>query len=157
NDFLASADRWGSDCAGIVTDIIEEPPGNPALVEFTLTPQCLKAQIRRTLSQRDRNGNPGTGGLPCHLVGKPPKGDWDMAVYQITRLVYLARKSPALLDNHPTRTKLDQLMSISGPLQGESYGLFDCGNPDNTTGKAQDRADEADFYDDGFFHDVGDL
>jgi hypothetical protein len=78
-------------------------------------------------------------------------------------MVYLARERPDLLakdaelDDLDPHAKLDQLLTLSGALQGQSYGLFDCGNPDNTTGSAEERAADAAFYDDGFFDTVGDL
>lgn len=149
---------FGDECNTAATDVLPSPgPDKPALIEFRLTPSCLRAQVNAVIATRDRFGtNPGSDGLPCQVIGKAAKGDWDMTVYQLTRLVYLARGDRALF--HPrTLGKLDQLLTLSGPLQGESYGLYQCGNPDNTTGSAQDRADEADFYDDGFFSDVGDL
>lgn len=149
---------FGDECNTAATDILPAPaPEKPALIEFRLTTGCLRAQVNAMIATRDRFGtNPGSDGLPCQVIGKAAKGDWDMTVYQLTRLVYLARGDRALF--HPsTLGKLDHLLTLSGPLQGESYGLYQCGNPDNTTGSAQERADEADFYDDGFFSDVGDL
>lgn len=150
--------RFGEACNSAVVDLVTPPPpGQQAHLVFELTMGCLKAQINKVLMTRDRFGsNPGSSGLPCHAVGKPTPGDWDMAVYQLTRLVYIARGVPDLFLND-TRAKLDQLLTISGPLQGDSYGLYQCGNPDNTTGSAEERAAEADFYDDGFFDDLGGL
>lgn len=149
-----------NDCDNAATEIVipnEDEVGKPALIEFELTPGCLRAQINAVLATRDRFGsNPGSAGLPCFLVGKPTEGDWDMAVSKLTRLVHLARGDRSLFDARTVR-KLEQLLTLSGPLLGESYGLYQCGNPDNTVGSAQERADEADFYDDGFFSDVGDL
>jgi hypothetical protein len=149
---------FGDDCGTAATDILPAPaPDKPALIEFRLTPGCLRAQVNSVLATRDRSGtNPGSDGLTCHVKGKAAKGDWDMKVYQLTRLVHLARGDRTLFAPSTLR-KLEQLLTLSGALQGESYGLYQCGNPDNTTGSAQERADEADFYDDGFFSDVGDL
>ena len=150
--------RFGNACGAAVSDLIPATsPATQAHLEFTLTPACLRAQINTALQTRDRFGaNPGSSGLPCHVVGKPTPGDWDMAVYLLTRVVYLARGERALFTD-ATRAKLDHLLTLSGPLQGESYGLYQCGNPDNSTGSAEERAAEADFYDDGFFDDVGNL
>jgi hypothetical protein len=150
--------RFGSACDKVVTDLIPAPSADQqALIEFKLSPECMRTQVNVALMTRDRFGtNPGSSGLPCHVVGKPTPGDWDMAVFQLTRLVFLARNVRALFDSQ-TLTKLNQLLTLSGPLQGESYGLYQCGNPDNTTGSAEERAAEADFYDDGFFDDVGSL
>jgi hypothetical protein len=150
--------RFGDACATAVADIVAAPSiTEQAQLQFNLTPACLRAQVNTALMTRDRFGtNPGSTGLPCRIVGAPTPGDWDMAVYQLTRLVYLARGDRTLFTD-ATRARLDQLLTLSGPLQGQSYGLYECGNPDNSSGSAEERAAEADFYDDGFFSDVGDL
>jgi hypothetical protein len=149
--------KYGTECAAAFIDVLPAAGSGNATLSIALSPDCLRAQVNRILAKRDRfDSNPGSAGLPCHVVGAPPHGDWDMSVYQLTRLVFLARADRALF-TEDTRAKLDQLLTLSGPLQGESYGLYQCGNPDNTTGSAEERAAEADFYDDGFFDHVGDL
>jgi hypothetical protein len=151
-------DRYGAACDGSADDIISPTNTNePRRIVFRLKQQCLRTQIRTELMNREQTGRPGSSGLPCYLAGKAPGGDWDMAVYQLTRLYHVGRLDPTLFDKATYDRLQNDLLTISGARELESYPVLGCSYPENTTGSAQERADEIDFYDEGFFDDIGDL
>ncbi|WP_354140022.1 hypothetical protein [Bradyrhizobium sp. LB11.1] len=144
---------------GSTTPVQFTPNPNPRLltVEFNLDQGCLMAEINQTLQSRVRVGDPGTDGAPCFALGTTT-GDWDMAVYQLVRLVNLNERKEAMAFDATTISHLDDLLTISGELQADSYPIFGgCGNTNTTTGSAQDRADAVKFYDRGLFDDMGGL
>lgn len=142
-----------SPCGNIVTGIT--PKVYPGFVEYRadyhLTAECLERQIAHVILAKDfvRHGNPGTGGLPCVLVGTKD-GDWDMGVARLTRLrFYLQRAEPRLgQKGRDVLTKLHtRLLTLSGEPADEVHHIAGCGNPDNSYGTARDRLDDNDFYD----------
>jgi hypothetical protein len=142
-----------SPCGNIVTGIATKV--FPGFVEyradFHLTADCLERQIAHVILAKDfvRHGNPGTGGLPCVLVGTTD-GDWDMGVARLTRLrFYLQRAEPRLgQKGRDVLTKLHtRLLTLSGEPAKEVHHIAACGNPDNSYGTARDRLDDNDFYD----------
>ena len=155
---LVFTNRYGSVCDKSAIDILTPTdPEEPRWIRFKLTQPCLRSEIRTALLKREQTGRPGSGGLPCYFAGKAPDGDWDMAVYQLTRLYHVGRMDPTLFDKTTYDKLQNDLLTISGALDLESYPLGGCSYPENTTGSAQERADEVDFYDEGFFDDIGDL
>jgi hypothetical protein len=123
-------------------------------VTYSLSASCLEGQINYVILARDlvRTGNPGSDGLPCHLFGTAPEGDWDMAVAQLTRLTFLLRKAGTLrtmsAESTDAMDKLQtRLLTLSGGAAEEVHEIWQCGNPDNQYGSARDRLDDEDFYD----------
>jgi hypothetical protein len=151
-------DRYGPDCGDAATDIVSPAsPSEPRRIRFELKQKCLRRQVRTELMRREQTGRPGTNSLPCYGVGKAPKGDWDMAVYNLTRLYYVGRQDPLLFDDATYAKLQNNLLTISGWLELDSYPAGGCEYPQNTTGSAEERANEVDFYDEGFFEDLGDI
>lgn len=155
-------DTFGPACDWTVPDVtaIVHPKtaDRPGFVEYRVTYSlsfsCLERQINSVILARDfvRRGNPGSSGLPCHLLGKPPEGDWDMSVALLTRLTFLLRKAGMLstmsTESADAMNKLQtRLLTLSGGLAEEVHEIWQCGNPDNQYGSARDRLDDNDFYD----------
>jgi hypothetical protein len=151
--------RWGEFCAGILQSVTPETVGGlkSYLLEFSVSRRCMIAQINATLLSRSKVGNSGTSGLPCSFVDTAGPGDWDMAVISLVRAVYLNKLfGGGAIGEKAGKHVFDNLLTISGEMMSDSYGPHECGNGENDTGSAQDRADEEDFYD-GFFSELGDV
>jgi hypothetical protein len=137
-----------------LTGLTEDRPGFVEYrVTYSLSFSCLERQINSVICARDfvRTSNPGSSGLQCHLFGKAPGGDWDMAVAQLTRLTFLLRKAGMLrtmsAESASAMYKLqNRLLTLSGKPAEEVYPIWQCGNPDNQYGSARDRLDDKDFY-----------
>lgn len=153
----AFASMWGSEnCGGVLSSVSRE--NNTFLLTFSVTRACMVEQVNRALASRAKIGSPGTNGLPCRIVGKAGQGDWDMAVIALLRAIYIDRKYHLNVISSDTKQHVfNNLLSISGELEGDSYDVASCGNQDNDQGSAQERVDEEAFYNDGFFGDLGDL
>jgi hypothetical protein len=130
-------------------------------VDFAVTPACLAKQINMSLERMTVVEQMGTHGSPCRVFGTSG-GDWDMSVINLTRLAYLERR-------HSERTGIrivqaaalanlrEHLMSADGGPADEKYALTGCGNTEESSGSAQERADERDWTDEPFWQSVGDL
>lgn len=163
-----SFDTYGPACDATVSEVepvVIKNEGQKAVVEYrvtySLSHTCLERQINSVILARSfvRVGNPGSSGLPCHLVGSPRKADWDMAVALLTRLTFLLRKAGTL--RTPTAESADamdklqtRLLTLSGEKAQEVHPIWHCGNPDNQYGSARDRLDDNDFYDPDLGKDV---
>jgi hypothetical protein len=148
-------------CTGILDEVSPSKIPNALTLRFKVSGLCMRQQINHTLSRRaefGQVGNAGTSGLPCRVVGDAGHGDWDMGVIGFVRILYVDKLRNADSFNPGVRDDvIRNLLTISGPLEPESYGLFQCGNTEHDKGAPQDRADERAFYNDGFFDDLGDL
>lgn len=157
----AFARRWGAQCDGILKSVTPEPGINGVksyVLEFAVGRRCMIEQINRALVTRQKNGNPGTTGLPCSFVDKAGHGDWDMTVIALLRAVYLDRNLGTAAIAPATNVYVfNHLLTISGSLEPPTYGLHECGNTENDTGPPGERSDEDDFYDDDFFRGLGDI
>jgi hypothetical protein len=155
-------DTFGPACDSTVADVttLQHPKTADAAgyveyrVKYSLSAACLERQINSVILARDfvRTSNPGSSGLQCHLFGKAPGGDWDMAVAQLTRLTFLLRTASTLrtmsTESADAMDKLQKrLLTLSGGPAEEVHEIWQCGNPDNQYGSARDRLDDEDFYD----------
>ncbi len=90
-------DLYGPDCSDVVrkfpveTSFYDDKGNKLQGIELRLDRECLIAQVSSVLLRFQRDGDPGTDKLPCHINGMR-KGDWDQAVYQLTRFDYLLRR-----------------------------------------------------------------
>jgi hypothetical protein len=128
-------------------------------VTFDVSWACMAQQINVALD-RDHavvKGHLGTEKLPCGL-GNTGDGEWDVSIRDLIRIVYLDRDShnPILIEDTKNHI-INDLITVSGPLEEESYSLFECGNQENDTGSPQERADERSWTDSGLWDDIGDL
>jgi hypothetical protein len=126
--------------------------------KFVITPACMRLQINLVLSRISSEGRQvGTEGSACHIIGKS-KGDWDVVVRDLTRVVYLnMRNSERFILFEDVATYVsDQLLTLSGPPGPTSYSLFECGNTENSTGTPLDRAAERSWLDDTL-DSIGDI
>lgn len=171
--------EYGGDCENSAKDLRRTFPDASTdskqsrlyTLAVVISDKCLRTQVNAVLASRTQYGksigtddaeklNPGTDGLPCRIVGKARKGDWDMAVTELTRIFYVNKdlRNPVLKAGSNAYTNVDEkLLSLSEALQGETYGALSCGNNDNTYGTAEERAAEADFYDKPTFQTLGDI
>jgi hypothetical protein len=120
--------------------LVRDGPG----AKFVVTPSCMQRQINVVLSRIKVTGQAGSSDLPCHVFGGTTKGEWDVVVRDLTRVFYLnARNSERriLFDDVATYVQ-EKLLTLDGPPGLASYSLFQCGNQEEHTGSAQDRADE---------------
>jgi hypothetical protein len=162
-------DTFGQQCDSVasVTAIVHPKTAEWAgwveyRVTYTLSPDCLERQINHVILARDvgrGDNNPGSSGLPCHLIGSAPHGDWDMAVTNFTRLTFLLRTAGTLRqmssESGETMSKLQsRLLTLSGGPAAEVHPVWGCGNPDNQYGSARDRLDDNDYYDPDLQKDV---
>ncbi|MBA8903174.1 hypothetical protein [Phyllobacterium sp. P30BS-XVII] len=152
----AFASMWGSKCQEALSSVSRE--NDAFLLTFSVSRACMVDQVNRALKSRVKIGSPGTNGLSCRILGKAGQGDWDMAVIALLRALYIDRKYHLNVIFSDTKQYVfNNLLSISGELEGDSYDVASCGNQDNDQGSAQERVDEEAFYNDGFFGDLGDL
>jgi hypothetical protein len=77
------------------------------------------------------------------LGGWIEKGDWDVTVRDLTRIRYMDRLSPVTRVLLPdTQDHIDEkLLTISGAVGPDRYPVLSCGDTEQTTGSAEDRAD----------------
>lgn len=137
----------------------EEP--DALRVDFTVTPACLAKQINRSLERMVVVEQMGTHGSSCHVFGKSG-GDWDMSVVNLTRLAYLERRHVEqtgirLVQASALANLREHLMSADGGPAEEKYPLAGCGNTEESSGSAQERADERGWTDEPFWRSVGDF
>jgi hypothetical protein len=128
-------------------------------VTFDVSRACMAQQINVALDRdhAKKEGRMGTEKLPCGL-GNTGAGEWDVSIRDLIRIVYLDRGSPnPILNPDTTNHIINDLISVSGPLEEESYSLFECGNQEDDTGSPQERADERSWTEDGLWDDIGDL
>jgi hypothetical protein len=132
-------------------------------IDFLVTPGCMVAQINAALERMEVNGQMGSDKLPCDLyLGGTVHGDWDVSVRNLTRLAYLSVRflNPNTRNLiHPAAYKqlTEQLLTAAGPPAEESYPVTGCGNSEQSTGSAQERADERDWTDAPFWRTIGDI
>ncbi|MGE0237278.1 MAG: hypothetical protein AB7F09_08200 [Parvibaculaceae bacterium] len=154
--------RFGEACNDVLDTAViapDRPDGRKAYrLKFNVSANCLRAEINEALLKREVVGHPGTTGLPCRVLGSAGEGDWDMSLIGLVRMLYVDRQTGANAIEPKTRDYvIANLLTVSGPLEPESYGMFQCGNQERDTGPPQERADESAFYDDGLWDDLGDL
>lgn len=132
-------------------------------VDFQVPHDCLVAQINWSLEKMAVVGHMGTDGSQCHVVAKN-KGDWDVAVRNLTRLDYLNRRyarrqtpAPEIIHAAALQNLDEQLLTADGAPADEKYAIADCGNTEDSTGTSQDRADERDWTDEPFWQTLGDI
>jgi hypothetical protein len=149
-------------CRNVVLEMKHDEKGKLTHAKFQVSRECMRQQINVVLRNAVVLGQVGTENLPCiDLSIVPPRvfdarpGEWDAALWSITRIFYLHRqnKERNILDDgdgaDSTRKHIqEQLMTLDGPLGTPSIGLLQCGNPERSTGSARDRADERSWLDD---------
>ena len=139
-----------------------------ATVDSHVSGRCLASEIAVILSGIQRGDSfPGTSGLPCDLstLGALPlkgvltKGDWDMQMTALIRILYLDRMNLRDTGNssilgefrpplgYPNDSSLwgyvqDELIVLDGGPGQDSYSWTACGDNEADTGTPQDREDE---------------
>jgi hypothetical protein len=144
----------------------------PAIdVDFEVTWACMVDEVNFALMEAQANGYVGTDKMICGFFRKPSgelaadpvseltPGDWDVVVRDLLRVTFIDRNARNLVLAPATQTHIfNHLLTISGPLEEESYSIFECGNQERDTGSAQERADEDSWTnDDGPLKDFVDL
>ncbi|MGE5278391.1 MAG: hypothetical protein ACM3SU_15465 [Acidobacteriota bacterium] len=154
-DFAA---LFGPGCPNLITAVAKRPDGDLD-VSFTVPHNCLRDQVNVALAQMSVTGHMGSSGAPCHITGtiKEEEANWDFSVRDLIRVLYLDEKVHGELLNAPVR---DHIRSDLIPLRidspGEDYSFLGCGNTEDASGDAADRADEGDFLDD-VWNGLGDI
>jgi hypothetical protein len=141
-----AVDEHGTAIKGIVDSAEVVEPGQSGAaddvlrLQYTVTRDCLKAQINATIAKMIVVGSMGTDGLSCMQIGPKRQGDWDQSLIELIRMAYLQDRYFVL--DWPTSEKLrNDLLTTDGPPADESYPLTGCGNTEESTGTAQERAD----------------
>jgi hypothetical protein len=132
----------GTPIKGII-DAARWGPLGTLILDYTVTLDCLAAQVDAAVSKLTVVGSMGTDKLKCMQLGPERQGDWDMSLIELIRMTYLEdRYGPDLL-TFPVREYLrNKLLTADGPPADESYSLLGCGNTEESTGTAEERADE---------------
>lgn len=129
-------------------------------IDFEINQPCLLAQAAAALGAMIRPYDaskgmyvePGTKGDPCYGPFGAVAGDWDMALRDLTRIAFLIKRyhfdsDPQFLGAY--QHLRNELLNLDGGPVAESRNvLFSCGNQQNDTGTAQERADNRGFGDD---------
>lgn len=168
-------DRYGPGCGAVLKKVdirtVEyDGAGRTAFdLSFEVNRNCMVEQINRVINPppdspfpRRAAGRPGTSGLPCRLFQNAGKGDWDMAVTGYLRAYYLNLEAEQLPDDPPLLQSsqdyiFNNLLTLSGALEDESYPLTGCGNSEMDLGNPQERADEFEADEKDFWDYVGDF
>jgi hypothetical protein len=144
------AAQFGPACSrqagGPVEGIVERAgPGQQSgavHIAYSITRDCLQAQVRFAINGFAVDGHMGTDKTRCMQVGKERHGDWDMALIELIRMAYLADRYPGLLGLEADNKLRDWLLTADGPPADTTYSLLGCGNLEESTGTAEDRADD---------------
>lgn len=155
----ASFDRDGSPIKGVIdsAQALDLNQGGPVRVNFTVTRSCMWDQINAAVSQMAVVGQMGTDGLRCMQVGSKRHGDWDMSLRNLTRIIYLDLRYHHDILRADVRDHVrNNLLTTDGPPADETYSLLGCGNTEESTGTAHDRADERNWVED-LFDDLGEF
>ena len=155
----ASFDRNGSPIKGVIdsAQALDPNSGGAVTVNFTVTRSCMWDQINAAVSQMSVVGQMGTDGLRCMQVGSKRHGDWDMSLRNLTRIIYLdLRYHHDILRSDVRDHVRHNLLTADGPPADETYSLLGCGNTEESTGSAHDRADERNWVED-LFDDLGEF
>jgi hypothetical protein len=141
-------------------------PGNsPAAVtnaelSTSLTWRCMRLQVNAVLHLMQAHGQPGTKGSACYIFGSPSSGDYDITVRDLLRVLFLdtpAQGNGIVLDTPVRAHLINDLLTIDGPPLEDSYSLMECGDQEHSSGSPQERADDRNWTEDTFAHDLGDL
>ena len=120
-----------------------DPNAQPPHLTFTVTPDCMRAQINSILMNfQEGDTQLGTSGLPCHgNVLDKTNGDWDPDVRDLTRIFFLDQlnKDQHILDPATVKHIQDDLLTADGGPGLASYALYQCGDTERDTGTAQER------------------
>lgn len=126
------------------------------VISFEVTSECMKRQVNVALAAMKQVGQPGSAGLPCHLIlGDAVKGDWDVNVRDLVRIYHLSKNGSmapggAILDPGQREHIFNDLLSISGAPWPDDYPLSGCGDTEHETGTPADRADERSWGEENF-------
>lgn len=132
----------GTPIKGII-DAARWGPQGAIMIDYTVTLDCLAAQVNAAVSKLTVVGTMGTDGLKCMQRGPEKKGDWDMSLIELVRMAYLEERYGPDLLTFPVREYLrNKLLTADGPPADGSYSLLGCGNTEESTGTAEERADE---------------
>ena len=138
---------------------------------FKITPACLRREVNVALSKMTVVGHLGSTGLPCYgyvvgaalgifsdAFGATSTGEWDVSVRDLVRVIYIDNHVGGSLLDSSVRTHVTQdLITVSGPhLDPTTYSWTACGDQEESTGSAEDRADEDNFVADAL-GDIGDI
>lgn len=144
-----SKDEAGQDVVGVIQKAVQPNPTQQILdVDFTLTSDCLKEQINTLVAGMKPGKRMGTD-TPCHVFW-PSHGDWDMAVRNVMRIGFMDQRSPGWLYPYARDNLRNQLMTAEGRPAERTYSLLGCGNTEESTGTAQERADERSWLEDAW-------
>ena len=117
-------------------------------IDYSVTNDCLRAQINTALNFVQRRHHPGSSGNPCYMFGGKTHGEWDVSVRDLTRIVYLDERSRGILNREVRAHIENDLLTIDlFPLRPPSYSLFSCGDQEESTGSPDERADGSDWTD----------
>lgn len=146
-----SFDSDGTTIKGVVdsSQATDANPAGPITVNFTVSKSCMWDQINAALFQMAVVGQMGTDGLRCMTFFKKKKGDWDMSLRNLTRIIYLDKRYHHDILRTDVRNHIrNSLLTADGASADETYSLLSCGNTEESTGTAEDRADERSWVDD---------
>ena len=149
---------FGERCEGTVKSHNIDFRTGLVSVGYSLTRECLSAQINKYLAFAYVNGQAGSTGAPCFPIPIGQSvGEWDVNLKELTR-IYFANDRAG--DNAPldedVRTHIrNDLLTLDGAPGKESYNLGECGNQEYDTGPPEDRADDQNWTR-GALDDIGD-
>jgi len=173
--FPSTVDRDSQDdtCDSVLASMAPEmdSDGHPTGyldVEFEVSWHCMRRQVNTALNVPVQPWNIGTTGLPCgffkepggdlstKILAKTGKGEFDVVLRDLIRVLYLDKAGLVLYAGTRNHV-LNDLLTVSGPLEEDSYSIFECGTQERDVGSPQDRADDRAFTDSGLLGDLGDL
>jgi hypothetical protein len=126
-----------------------------------LTRPFLRQQVNEAIRAMVKDGQMGTGPLPCfaHLkIPLPPplpplsegnKGEWDVKVRDLVRILYMGSvPGHEVLDGSTIDYMYENLLAARGPLSDSSYSVVsDCDDPaGDELGSPEDWADRKSWY-----------
>jgi hypothetical protein len=145
--------------SGVLTDAVQEGAGDSAFfhVTYAIGSACLAAQINFVLKGMGEGLKQlGTSGLPCLNTFSTTKGEWDVTVRDLIRILFLdmPRPGPAgvgppsiLQPDVRDHVQFD-LITVSGPPGPSGYPVAGCGNTEHDIGPPQEREDEHNWVND---------
>jgi hypothetical protein len=153
-DWINSLDGECGQRSVTVSDSISAGGAEPVtirkvVVRGSVGRDCMKQQVNRAIRAMKKRSQMGSDGLVCLFGGqKFPKGDFDVAVRELVRLLYMGTYvENEVLEPSTLQHMWDELLVASGPVGVSSYSMVsDCEDPAGSeSGTPEERADREDF------------
>ena len=129
---------------------------NDLTITFQVTPDCMRRQVNEAIRAMGRDRQMGTDGLPCFFgptaISRGFKGDFDINVRELTRLLYMGRivgpLGKPVLDQSTKDYMYKNLLVAKGGLSAADYSVIaGCDDPaGDDASSPEDWADQEKWY-----------